>query len=1661
MFDPNNPSLQPKQQDPLLSNAPFMEALNHINQDSANSFLKSYADSLTYQPDYKGLIGGMTEQNTFALPTQEEQTVSFMDKFKARASLDNITGRLLFEANKMDARNGWLPDSVDSGGSMDVASYFKMAAPGLEKTSEGQNILALHSEGHYDEYNGKDPQLFMAQLANDFMQADFEKKAAMSTGSWVGDWTANLVGTMADPIGLISMGKIAQGAKWGYYAIKGKRVVDAVRATEIAAAAGKATMLSRATSYVGKTIVESAKDAAVFVPLQEGTLIGLAKAGGEKDHTVAQSLASLPENYAYALVFGSLLKGFGDAAKFGEMKYKTGGDPFLEAAYKLYGKNKSAFDELTKELPPEFADLYLMKRELDKANAPLSKQVQDELDRMFNEGVQPQQVAQAPAAAPVDAVATEAKAPKDLPKTEPNPYLNNQSVDRGAAAELAGKAGTELPRTGKLKDIPMAADLTPVEAKPQNTPVGEGKGAFSPEETAMLKDVMAKQAQSTTSPLEANDQAIAQLEKIANRDTQMFSYGRLDEMGLRKVEIKQPILQAFFEKVVPPEGYKLDQLLAELKKADLQTKLAAIDEAGLKDALDVWDKMTGSKETAANAVLDLASSLAEKKRTNLVSASATDSGDRFTGAGAALSMKIRDLGDYNLDRSNDVWLKVAEAQHSLLKKEGEVNPNTGGMKLSKVANLTKQAIKYEIGANRLDAALFSIYSPMTIPMVGQTENTIAKMVSVYDMMQNTSIQRAKAEQVALVSPFKSFVRPIPKPEAARNWFFGGEWVGWETAKKYEAFNHMTEELRINRNASVLKSSRLKRQAGQVDNNALITLVENGIVDKYKEELWPGIDYASYAKVKQDMLAYWEKTGFVGQAGTGKLSESIPFAKNTVMSKATSVCIDNGADMTMGKLDTILSMLFRAEERPLTDSPTSGKYIGLDRFVKDELVDAQTGKVFRSKQGIISADEIKIAETNPIAERNLVQKVVWDYNNNWHGMAGLTEAQMVLAQFPESVTASSTDFLKAQESFLVKLHTAENLYKRTLEFYNLELKKMNANSGESALFSNLVRFYDNLQGKLAQGENKFSPETFRNITQFNDDTLAALFEYNKQHARQTLGSLEAERAVEQSSRLEAYLREHLNMSPKQSSDPRVDAVFNFVGALQLKLSGISQIPDAFRTLGHATTLQMGTLPALWNFVPFIRADLVKSGMSPANLGTLLETQTIGVEDVLRITQMKMRDDVASAGATFRGTTKSEKFRGFTGNLMGLVNKLSMNGPITRTQIDGSFTNELLSAIRPGTGDVSNSALIAKKIEAGSSVVEAVKAVAKEQGLKPAAASELYTRYGAMSSFFSGEEIVRLSNLINHVDEHLAIPQMTDELAKTYALNPEDFKLRAIKVQLKRNMFLEAMYGPKEVESLGFGPTYSEGIETALRDKANVNAVKGAIGEVSNAQLLRQLGNYLDFTVKRYGMNVPGPTADFIGGRNGIPNRLMQQFLRTATEQANNALLRGANGSIVNRTLVFGLVASGALLATYLRAYISGHHDQLEENWSTTQGKLQFVSKSLDYSGYTPWAVSKGISWGGDIFFGDPYAVKNAGRSELTPPAISTITGLVTNPLSALNKKFITHEDISEKERTSLIKYITGGLLDTTAIRGPLEYGRNHGLFDGTKAEDILNAIYGEK
>jgi hypothetical protein len=427
--------------------------------------------------------------------------------------------------------------------------------------------------------------------------------------------------------------------------------------------------------------------------------------------------------------------------------------------------------------------------------------------------------------------------------------------------------------------------------------------SLSPEENKALMDITKKLMQSEATPL-PEETVKEQLDKIANRSTQMFNYGRLDEMGLRKVKIEQPLVNAVFQKIVPPEGFNLDMLLAALKKLPLNEKMAVLDEANLADAVGFFQNaLKGDAEAAANAVIDLAEQFqklkgqkpsagsgpapsnapavppaeggqykfwedAPKEKAGLVKVPTSVEKGTFS------DIRINDAQDYMPDRGNDAQLKlwnklrdINDARHGTT--HGPTD--TGGSLISGyIHSLMGTAMKFELSDNPLDRAIFDIYSAGTagIAMKGETRGTL-KPIAPFEKVKGFYQDKANMLiQEGLRGPFNRHVAQYSLGQKITFNVTGGtvdaELNLWKT------YTELTERLRLARHNGLYSEHVQNRLNPELkDFDALFKPLFN----EYKKQLFPSLSEDAAYSAFQNIVKELDDNGILslGELNNKKLS----------------------------------------------------------------------------------------------------------------------------------------------------------------------------------------------------------------------------------------------------------------------------------------------------------------------------------------------------------------------------------------------------------------------------------------------------------------------------------------------------------------------------------------------------------------------------------------------------------------------------------------------------------------------------------------------------------------------------------------------------------------------------------------------------------------------
>ncbi len=1404
----------------------------------------------------------------FPSPLPEAERADFGSLVTANAFLENVAGRAI--AQVADSAGQVFaptietnpPITIDGKLTTDytIDDYIKQNEEYFSSFPGGRRIIADYLTGSYD---GLEPRQFIMRMGFDLAKEHYRNELAKEGEFYGAHLLAGFLGQVPDPVTLVGGNLVIKG---------GALALGLGKATASASAtAAKVSLLQRVGTSIGEGAVQNVVRSSALSAIDPEY----------------HSLEEFRDNLFFGLAIdstralgASLIRA---AAKSGDGSLRQGLSNAKSAVTSVFKRDRAPVAE---------PDINLVRERISTA-----------VDSIPDEAVDLHSAAARASVDPVVERVTTAKNDTSLFEdglaTEPAPVptntskilsdIDNEFADRRKPSE-AGSPSTPRPAAS---DGSTSEDFGTGRAASEAAPAASERtsnldfsGPLTESDRELLIKIAKQQQQSAEVPL---DEAAAreQLDKIASRPEQIFNYGRLDDMGLRKVKIEQPILQAFFQKIEAPEGFRLDALLQQLKRENLETKLAAIDAAGLNKALEFYKTVTGNDvKAAANAVLDLGKVFGERSQPPRLPGTTFDDLGNFRATPS----------DYFPDRANDAIFKSYTALKNAFNKwRGKETDtfSTEGQLYGTMSGIAYGAMRYETSDNPLDRAIFDIYSSGSagIAMQGETSGRLNPLQSYESVRRFYGDKNKQTVQLALRQPFQRFILRSKGFFSLGNEGLGerilseatsGLYSSPETRQLYSKFDEMVELLRIKR-ANDLNNAGFDRQPLldplYVPAEGVATDYSS-VFNRFKDSLNLTDDsFKNLVKELDDVGAL-----DIGFANNKKLTSWMGFQESRIVGNTTNLKINS--DISLGQLNDVLETVFGMKKTiPSGADEFSQKYAGLMRFATEDIVDSQTGIRVKTKTGVFTRKELQDALANGTTA-DIVTRIVNDFNDSWGGLVPIQYIDSLYNKFDGLVRVSAEGSVNTSTRFLTKVALANSLYRRLKEFHALDYLYSSKGvfdpikaSEHNISLDREILYYQALRGKLTEGVSSAFDiaTTFRNFTDFNEKALDSLINYNKdvyqtrlsepngfsrtntsgegEFFRDSLSDAERKQWAARTEDLRVYIKDRLGLSPSFGNIGALgDAALTSSQSLLLGTAGVNVLGEGIKAIANGLTLP--SMPLFKSIADSLRYNLKGTALSKDAAGIILESLNTLQEDGARYVA-RLSEELADGGVASSKPSVGELARGSAHAWRNLISKASLIEASSDFVKRLGFYNEYHAAVdsKKGllrlAGDIAD--LVTRYDDEQLAVrkgllpadrattkqytpLEATRLVAKKYNLNPIEADNLYYNYNTMAGFFSAREMRAFGKFMDFVySDNPDLNTSFEQGAMRGFIRPQELEtLRAkfVDQKMSKSVLGRALFADDVDTLLGFEKAFREFV--AAQEMSLGKATVEDLSPVGNAQ-----------------------------------------------------------------------------------------------------------------------------------------------------------------------------------------------------------------------------------
>lgn len=1582
--------------------------------------------------DDDSLASLFTGQSTFG-PQDPQQRVSFARKIRAAAALENVSGRIAQTidraiSNPIQSDPQFRGPDGKLTTDFDVDSWVAQNQSDLERSEVGKVILRNYSLGRYDEMDGR---RFFAAVGYDYVDDSLRQDLSASTGALAGDFAATVVGASLDPAALFGGGAVLRGAS----------VARNLRTTRNLAQAWERTKTYRRlvqTSQLGKTgfVVEQGKQALSIGLFSEPALQLL-----DQNRELEDFAANVVENVAADLLLSSAFAIFSRKPLPGES---------VSDRYKAFLNVKQQVAKAVRE-GMESADTIAHQIVDDAAEAlgsPEAQRLHEEIAEVnrrkatsFSESLEADPDLDSPASLVADdssPVAPETTLAADSPTARPVP------------AEGAREGPTESAVPPDAPDALFADG---------------GRSALTPKDRELLERLIKLQNEVRETPLDVEDFA-RQLDQIASRGVQLFNFGRLDSIGLRKVRIEQPV-QVIADRVINQGlDLTLENILAELKKATPEEVADVLRaDKGTAPTYNALVDLLGDERAASQAMLQAADALIEQGRSGFGNKGRVPQGEtrklKPTSTVSA-NQPIESELDYFPDRANDLYInKVLPRLRAIFDKVEEW-PLIGRAAAlrpegKRVEVATPFAIhhnwtfrKHLLSENPIIAGVANTLLEPMHAMRGQTANTIKAKFSV-EQLQRIAHQRMGLLIQASNERFIRFVKDAGlgqsvgfSPAAATRQDY---LLSQEYRRYRDGFNEAIERVRV------LSNDYYTNSGDRVRRFELEKLRDDVLYGYLPADLRNAIEAAG---TRSQAIESFKKTiheldqlGAIRNSDAAKLTLWMTPEQRDVFNQTTSIRLDAEA-FTLEELDQVMRTLFLTDpierislfDRTPTGEPT---YKGLEAFIARQELDVDSGRKIE-KHGIITRDELESAIKDNDKAKHVVRAIVHEFNTRWGGLIPINKVDRIrdyatiLMRKPHAVNFDFARSVSEIRDLFKKLHLVEQLTDRIRELEKFRLRRIltpedfaKVVSGDKEAdtpFSPLIRSYENIRMNLRNATRpaRYSVTSTNRLTRDIDTTLPigspASYHYLSQLADKQFSAI-AEEAREYKriagipakdydkwdrlvGQFAANMREQFGLTESPAPSALGQSLIRLTQSMMLGKAGLNVIVDASKAIAHGLVYgKNGGLKGSIESFMALGVSARKSGLSDANLGYVVESMQTHLDDVTAYVARRHEDVMGGSYTDIGPRSPLEKGTHLQRWLIGKASATELFADISKM---GSYRIADAELSGPD-GLVHLSRRIVDLIRDESlAPLAAAQRVATESGTPM---NRLYHAFTKIAANMSHDDIRLLSDLFE--------------------------KAR------KKEIPLKARFGPKTVN-----------IETW-------ELPEGA-GEVER-NVLRNYGRLLDYWIEKELLNIPtGSSTLTISNPGGFLNRAMTLFLRPAISQIDNMTLSQANLGAIPRASIASIVIASAFGVQYLKALATGDSgvERYRQKWdSGPKGQVELFAEALDYSGYMGLVASRSLNAGLDLVSPSFYDRSNAGEFAVMSPLQSTIL-LAIRAISGLGDwaSGKEYQGLSFGQRKSISKFVTLNLADS--IWGSmLREGMEMLDIENTEMEGLYDFLYPSK
>lgn len=1252
----------------------------------------------------------------------------------------------------------------------------------------------------------------------------------------------------------------------------------------------------------------------------------------------------------------------------------------------------------------------------------------------------------------------------------------NQALTNEQVQPVLDQLNSDLATTSVKDQSPSAKDQSPQEfgaSGKQNTffngesdPIAKKLGkqnrepapVFNAEEKKLLQDILDNQKKAIQTPID-DVQAMKQLENIANRNTQLFNFGRLDAMGLRQVKIDQPINAIVQQLKDQGLDLNLSNLLKQLKKLNPEEASSIIEATpelnstyqAFKKAFQGPNKEkpmmseADASKAAVESTLSLGEKLIDKGRTSLKGTKMAPTGGKSLEAAG----DFVDAIDYFPDRANDAVRTLSVQLADWFSKIPVVGRLIDQNKPEEVRGLFNvhqrfSMRRYLFSDNPIHVGLSNTMLDPLLAMKGQTKGTIKSKFSV-ERLNRIIGQRTRLAQGILFNQFVQFQK-----ETGSELFSGinAQSLLNKTSVATGQHAYLTREFTeaAERFYSDVEACRLFMKENNASDYSK-AINESGVMDGRKPE---------YRERLTKSLESLDNLGLLHPTADSKLGKWMTADQRQIFNQTTSIRLNtihrggefDGQAVTLAQLNKLMNTLFSKKGNwgiiKHGVSLASDTWSGLKPFMAIEEFDEATGQ-FVKKHGVVTMDEVLSSVGDAAKETAIVRRIVEEFNDKW-GLIPISRIENLKSQLELSPTNmsgksmfsfSAMNTLEKTSRFLQRFEMAEQLTDRLRELEALRIRRTyspeqiqlirEGKLDAETILSSKIRQFDQMKHRLSTAMDSATPdapevldaqtpELFHFWTQYSQDAIDAItneakdyFVNGKLWAEGTTPEARA-KAVHQnnieSDALGQHMKEIFGLTPRPPIDPIGTAIINTTQSMVLGKAGVTQLLDYFKSLFSANMYgDTGVVSKSFSQFSYLLSSARKSGLSNEDLGYVLESMQTHLEDVQSMVSRRLED---ASGNQFFDSGRSDS---------GLVNATHAHRWLIGKASGMEFVND---AAKMASYSTANSLLGGKNglISRSRQIVDLM----RSENLSPLEAAQRLASQNAfdLNSFHAFNKIA--ANL-NH-DEIVAL----DDILKTLSV--------------------------RKVETAGrFG---LPGVSIESFD------IPANVADKELAQhALRKYGNLVDYWIEREMLNVPTASSNLlITQPHGFINRAMTLFLRTTIAALDNHGVGQSNVSLFTRIPMLAYMTGLSFGVLYLKAALSGpdalerFHDRMDD----PAGLAGLAAQSLDYSGYLGILSSKSLNFALDMASPNYYDRANSGEYQLMSPVQSFALQLGRATGGLVQGRY-NDRDVSLSQSRMIRKIFGLNLFDST-FGGLLDKGLHNKFTEHTPLETLGDFIYPE-